>query len=468
MTTRRSQQDHPIPRIASGSALRATLTIRKNITLEFVLDRDNNHAAGETEAATSFVKIGLWDNAFDTTSGNLINNRSETSNFIGSDSRRFYFRVKDAEGAAPLRIRWRTSAGSRDDDVPSSQEITLTETRADSHIFVSRAVMLVTDDHDRDQATNSGLSDPSGNRTRSQSDHRTRKITVNLSPRLEGRILAIYRPAAGRPVIASAKLFQRSPEERKKLRVHLVNVRASAGGTATLTTARKNLIIRTFRAIYARCGISVDFNEIMLDPPAACIGWAAAYPGDPRAADPSVTGFSMTGGNLQPSASMTAIINAVRALPGFQANDLYLVYVRYIYSNPVPVPGSGTNLSLDAGGEAFPDSWTGAGSTARGFAFVAVSGGITEFADPHEATHITTNLRNSAGGHFHLGAAGATAPGSIDGRNLMHRFYLPNNLRVRNPKRLWNRAFNNASYSPAMTIPAQVDAIRSSRFVQNL
>ncbi len=111
------------------------------------------------------------------------------------------------------------------------------------------------------------------------------------------------------------------------------------------------------------------------------------------------------------------------------------------------------------------DSILAAGSFARGFGFVGVASGITEYAEVHEATHITTNLSNATGGHFDLGLDGATAVGNIDGKNLMNRFFLPNNKGVSNPKRLWNTIFTNTHYSPALVLPAQIDAIRASRFV---
>lgn len=102
-----------------------------------------------------------------------------------------------------------------------------------------------------------------------------------------------------------------------------------------------------------------------------------------------------------------------------------------------------------------------AGSPARSFAFVAIDSGITEFADPHEATHNTWDFN-----HFDLQAAGAAAPGNIDGKNLMHGFFLANNLGTSNPKRLWNAAFNNNLRVPPLVNPPQIDRIRASRFAR--
>jgi hypothetical protein len=152
----------------------------------------------------------------------------------------------------------------------------------------------------------------------------------------------------------------------------------------------------------------------------------------------------------------------VRALPTFNADDIYIICIARVYNLPIPVP-PGPGL-IAGGGIAFPDSFTAAGSIARGFAFVGVRSGVTEYAEVHEATHITTDLRNAAGGHFDLGLPAAASAGPIDGKNLMNRFFLPNASGVSNPKRLWNTVFNNTNYSPALVIPAQIDAIRASRF----
>jgi hypothetical protein len=92
---------------------------------------------------------------------------------------------------------------------------------------------------------------------------------------------------------------------------------------------------------------------------------------------------------------------------------------------------------------------------------------VNVLADVHEMTHITTNLRNSAGGHFHLQANVATGPGVLDGKNLMQRFALISTGAISDSKRLWDRAFTNAGISPS-AIPAQITAIRASRFAKAL
>lgn len=427
--------------------------------------------ANNTAPPVAFVRIGLWDHAFDATTGALRNAEAEGNNFVGQDSRNFCLRVRDASASGEVLASWRTTftGTGADDDVHAQPEATLPETSPGSHAFISKGLILVADNVDRTQATNSGLPGThpeAGLRTPAQRNHRLRRITVSDTRPLDSSVAVSYNPASSGLIRASiaAPVFQRSPEERRRLRVHLVNVRTTVGGSGILSEGRRNQVMDLFRSIYATCGVFAEIDELMLDPPASCIGWPGRYPTDPLAIDPSVEGFSFPGGvNLIPSASQTDIINRVRAQPSFAANDIYIVCVARVYSTVPPPPGPGL---VTGGGEAFPDSWTAPGSIARGFGFVGVRA-TNVLAEVHEATHITTDLRNAAGGHFDLGASNAAAPGPLEGKNLMHRFVLIANGTISDSKRLWNTSFTNTHRTPNMIIPAQIDAIRGSRFVRN-
>ncbi|HEY9639990.1 MAG TPA: hypothetical protein V6C57_05870, partial [Coleofasciculaceae cyanobacterium] len=399
---------------------------------------------------------------------NLRNTASEADHFIGLDSRHFFVRLRDPSAAGTVQVSWRTAfiSNGTNDDVRAQPTITLTETAANSHVFISKALMLVTDDTDKQQAANSGL--PAGNpdvgdRTSAQSNHRLRKITVDDTHPLDSSSIAEYTPTGVTgPAIAivNTPVFNRSPEDRRRLRIHLVNVRSTVGGVGILTAARRDLVKRTFQSIYAVCGIFAEIDEILLDPPASCIGWRTRYPTDPLAVDPSVEGFSFPGGvNLVASTSQTDLVNAVRALPAFNANDIYIIFLARIYAQPIPAP-PGPGLVAGDRGQSFPDAWTAAGAVTRGFTFVAVNNAPTNYTEVHEATHMTTNLRNSAGGHFDLGAANVT-----DRRNLMHNGTIDGSG-ILDTKRLWNDRFTNASITPSV-IPPQIDAIRRSRFIRN-
>src|SRR5262249_30858487 len=98
-----------------------------------------------------------------------------------------------------------------------------------------------------------------------------------------------------------------------------------------------------------------------------------------------------------------------------------------------------------------------AGSPMRSFAFVGLSNTPTQYTEVHEATHITTNLRNSVGGHVDL------VPGNVTDRmNLMHNGTI-DTAGVANTKRLSDQNFTNTLITPSI-LPAQISAIRTSRF----
>lgn len=149
----------------------------------------------------TFSRFGLWDNAYDA-AGNVQNGVPEASNFVGADRRKFHLRVTGPLGLPSLSVDWKSLRADRltNDDAPapataadSPLRITLPAIAAGSPTFISRGLMLVTDDTDRDFATNSGLNAPFdvGLRLVGQSNHRTRRA------RIDGFIHAEFQPAPG-------------------------------------------------------------------------------------------------------------------------------------------------------------------------------------------------------------------------------------------------------------------------------
>lgn len=193
-------------------------------TLEIVLDDDGDHRVDARAPVATFVRMGLWNHAYNDPAGDLRNGEAEADNFVGSERRRFYFRVTDpgATGST-VTIDWRTlrADGRTNDDAPASQAITLRETPSGSHVYVSRAVMLVTDETDANQQTHSGLPIPfadAGLRRRGQSNHRLRRA------RMDGFVFAEYRPASGAAATVRLPLFQRTPDdERRRVKVRVIN-----------------------------------------------------------------------------------------------------------------------------------------------------------------------------------------------------------------------------------------------------
>jgi hypothetical protein len=212
-------------------------------------------------AVTGFVPIGLWDHAFDA-AGNVANAAAEANNFVGADTRRFFLRLRDASrsGTGSTDIEWRTvQENGQDFFVPGDRRITLVETAANSGLFVSRGLLLVTDNDDQNQGTHSGL--PAGLpdsgvvRNRNQSNHRLRRADVR------SRLIATYpQPAVpGVRVSRTALVFSRTPEGRRRLQLLVYVLRVAAGAGPVVPTAP--IFTRDLRVAeesYARFGIEVE------------------------------------------------------------------------------------------------------------------------------------------------------------------------------------------------------------------
>jgi len=264
----------PDPHEATGT--RAFNFIRRAVAaarIDIIEDTDNNQVVGAAEPPVALVRLGLWDGAFDA-AGNLRNAAAEASNFIGLDSRRFYFRVRDPGAAGnTVNIEWRTLlANGTNDDAPATAGLTLTQTAAGSHVFVSKAVMLVSNDLDAGQATHSGLSAPhpdAGSRNRGQSNHRLRRA------RLDGMVQATYRPGGGAaPVRVTRPVFSRSPDERRRLPARVINY----GGTATAAYINGQFL--EANRIWNAVGLQVDAGAAANRPiPPAATNGAGQYSG---------------------------------------------------------------------------------------------------------------------------------------------------------------------------------------------
>ncbi len=162
--------------------------------LEFAVAEDDTAAAAVLHA----VRFGLWDQGYDA-AGDV------RADFIDSDRRRFHFQTRGGPNVATLSLAWRTLRADRTtgDDVPASDLLTLSRT-PDGRL-VSRGVMLVTDDIDAAQSTQSGLVPPLGvePRVRGASDHRLRRA------RIDGFVRATIQPAAGQIHSLTLPVFDR-------------------------------------------------------------------------------------------------------------------------------------------------------------------------------------------------------------------------------------------------------------------
>jgi outer membrane protein OmpA-like peptidoglycan-associated protein len=181
----------------------------------------------------TFTRFGLWDQAYDA-AGEIRHAVAEADNFVGRDKRRFHFRVRDPSRADPtLAVDWKTlNAARADDDAPASKLLTLPQ--AAPGVYISRAVMLVTNDTDLNVPTDSGLvgiAGETGARSRGGSNYRLRRAAM------DGFIRCEYTPAPGATLALELPVFSRTPDERRRLGVRVVRYTSAVAGYQAETAA---------------------------------------------------------------------------------------------------------------------------------------------------------------------------------------------------------------------------------------
>jgi outer membrane protein OmpA-like peptidoglycan-associated protein len=233
-----------------------------------VIDQPNNAAP-----AATFARMGLWDKAFrapGSPGGLLFNDAAEANNFAGADSRKFHLRVRDmaSRNAGHVNVDWRTlDASTADLDNPLNNFISLVENPANSGVFISRGLLLVSDNDDRNQPTHHGvpaaipqmpvvLNPGDELRARGESNHRVRRGSI------VGDMVVEYKPAAGQVLPVRLPVFQRTPETRRRLPLQVFVLRIAPGGAGVVPTAPGSQIwttdLRVTEESYARFGIEVE------------------------------------------------------------------------------------------------------------------------------------------------------------------------------------------------------------------
>jgi outer membrane protein OmpA-like peptidoglycan-associated protein len=383
-----------------------------------------------------FARMGLWDNAF-RANGTPFNEEAEADNFVGADTRRFHLRVRDPSRAGRVEVDWRTlTVGGADRDAPANPSVTLLETAAGSGVFVSRGLMLVSDVPDRDEPTHSGLPGgaPSG-QARGETNHRTRLADI------DGSVRAEYRATGARPIVAQVPVFQRNPDERRRVPLQVFVLRVAPGGAGIIKTAPGEAVWRTDLRVmletYARIGIRVE-TVVAPGTPAADIardGALSLVLIDPPA---GVNPANLTTANETPIATQH---------PGLP--DTIRVFF---------IGGFATG---NAGGVARIDAQVGAGDRRRGSAWTIQATG--PYAATHEVGHILSN--KLIPGHadpqadFHFSSP-ALPPGNRlrNDQNLMKKEFLGPEA-VNGPKRLWDAADGDGFN--------QFTAMRGSHYTRN-
>jgi hypothetical protein len=373
-------------------------------------------------AATTFVRMGLWDNAFRLPTdplGLLINNEAEADNFVGADTRRFHVRVRDVSkrNAGRVQIDWFTlNAAGNNLDAPVTRDITLVETPANSGVFISRGLMLVTDSDDQNQATRTGLpagfpdaGTTPGNGAR---NHRIRRGSML------GRNVLEYAPAAAMRLPQRLNVFQRNPESRRRLPLQIFVMKVAAGGNGVIPTVPAALLwtrdLPIIRETYERIGMTVETvvhpNTIAAD--IVRVGADSIVLVEPTGVTP---------GNMSDAEEQT--LSA--------AHPALADTIRVFYAG---------GLATGNRGESAPDI-NFAGRPDVGTSFINGST-YGPYSVPHEVGHVLTNKPFAQStGHF-------TAPAAPPGNRLRNDQNLMRNgtstvTGVTESKRLWDAADND-------------------------
>lgn len=432
-------------------------------------DVNGDFAITAADNQTWFVRPGLWDVAFrqaadmfggvdsifDEEDATRLAAAANPQNFIGTDARRFYFRVADpganlnpglVEELPVANFEWytlRSTAPLVNEDFPPNQRgLTLRETGVNSGVFVSQAVMVVMDPVDVTTATNSGLPSQPGRPLYDRHNHRTRRITD-----VDAVLAFKYRPlgAPGAQVERRLPVFQRVPDERRSITLHLFNFADPLNlGIPATTQGFIDLSTQTAKARLGAIGIR---TRILYNPVTDVLNLPMGSPINLS----SVVGFTLPGAfnTLTPSADQTALINMTAALET-GADVIRLMFIDTF------------NPAAGSRGQSFPDGWLTASSTApANFVFVANTA-ANRYTPVHEVVHMLTN---AAG--FTAGEAAGTTPGWDNGGHYggVHaRFNLMRSGTVDNgtpddTKRLWD--------DTAVHLVQQITRIRGTRFIKN-
>jgi hypothetical protein len=247
-----------------------------------------------------------------------------------------------------VNINWKTlKADKSDDDVPGSQVLTLQETAKGSRVFVSKAIMLVTDETDCNQATHSGLTMPLpdvGVRNRGQSNHRLRRVGI------EGFVKAHYNSAAFPQTTVELPVFKRKPDERKRVNVRVINYGSFA--TAAYMAGQ----FEHANQHWNRVALQIDAEATLARPTAAGV----------------INGAGFYAGSLDNAAEQAALGDLIPVTPD---GTLTVVFVPLSGANAYATVGQRTKSALQD----------------RFFIFVNTNLALTDETLAHELHHVLFN-----------------------------------------------------------------------------
>jgi hypothetical protein len=234
---------------ARGHRRSATIHVPAAATLDFVEPIADVLSCPTVGSVARSTRMGLWDHAWNRSTGEFQNIFDEYFNFVGADSRRFYLRVRDASArGGRVLVRWRTRFQSNE-HTPGvvhdngNGEDTLILRRINRDTFVSPGLMIVNNRMDAEVPTHDAVSEHDL-RSRGTPDMRTREATLFDFVEAE---YPVGQVAARVPVFLQ--------EERKRITVQ-IHVVDHADIDATLHQIWHR-DLRVVREVYGRIGIWV-------------------------------------------------------------------------------------------------------------------------------------------------------------------------------------------------------------------
>ncbi len=452
-----------------GIALSYDDAVLTFVELQIMEDINNNFSIDAGDNAKLFVRVGLWDNAFRRVAdpfgvvGTLYNQQDDAriaatgnpENFIGRDSRRFYFRIQNPSANSDPAVTeeiplgsfdWYTlkSDGTDDDRPRNNASLSLIETGANTGVFLSPAVMCVVDTIDRNQPTNTGMAAHAGLANYNQANHRSREVS---SP--DGSVECKYLPtgAGGQELKLKLPVFRRNPEFRRVMTVRAFNFADPLNtGIAGIPQALIDDHLSIIEDLYVPAGVRV---ETSYDPATNSLN----LPMGSTINLNNIAGFTGSYGTLAPSLDQASLISLVRAIEPATPANVNTIFVLFI----------GQFMGGDHG-QSFPDGWLPGGSMANNFVFVA---GSHPTLDPttaaHEVGHLLYNETLTAseasgaapgwagGGHY----GGPQTPFNLMSAGVIQATY----GQIDAMKRLWD--------DTAIHLIRQITRFRRSRFLRN-
>jgi len=449
---------------AQGAVPLHTATLPFDV-VEFVAayDTNGNFMPDPGDGYSLFLSPGRWDYAFRLLSDanglakTLYNEQDDRNNFIGRDTQRFFVRINDpaanldpnaAEEIPSAQFSWYTvqKDGKTDVDHPANSTMVLSETGLNTGIFASPSLLLVTDQPDADQETNTGLPAHPGKAGPGDTNHRTRRIST-IDDVAVFHYQSLLPSAPGHDL--KVPLFPRGAMDfRRTVTLHLFNFKDSANAIPETSQATIDNMLQALRERFAVMGIRpkviYDAKNDIFD--VSKLGFTA----DLTQVKPSDRVYQLTVLSADQYHLITAVRN-VDPLNNANENTIDVILVRGMSQAK-----DGSNVLA----EAFPDSTLDPKAPwAKNIVFVGEQG--TPNTAAHEIVHMlidTTTLEQN------LGKAPGWAGGGHYGGpqpefNLMNQYdSVGTGDAVTDRKRLWNDKDH---------ILMQIDIARASRFVTN-